>query len=246
MADDLAHLAIDVGVVEHVDADLVVVPGVVRQILVVPDELAGIDIERHDGVRVEIVARSRLRIVDRDRISGAPDGEPVGRIVGAGLPQPAAAGLPCVGLVLPGLAAGLAGLWDDVPAPQLVAGPRVETGEPAAGAGIAGAVRHDDLAVGRDRRRAEALLVAEFVGLGNLLVPHHFAAVAIDADHAAVVQIGDYEVFPQRDAARLRNVALVLDAGIGNPHELAVVAAAHVDLVDCAPAVARIHEAVVD
>src|SRR5262249_52852324 len=151
-----------------------------------------------------------------------------------------------VGLVLPGLAAGIAGLRDDVPAPQLVAGPRVEAGEPAAGAGIAGTVRHDDLAVGRDRRRAEALLVAEFVGLGNLLVPHDLAAVAIDADHAAIGKIVDDQVFPQRDAARLRNVAFMLDARIGDPDELAVIAAAHVDFIDRAPAVGRVHESVVD
>ena len=42
-------------------------------------------------------------------------------------------------------------------------------------------------------------------------------------DHAAVGQVGDDQVFPERDAARARHVALVLHAGIGDPDELALV-----------------------
>src|SRR6202030_303703 len=185
-------------------------------------------------------------IVKRHRIAGTPDGELVDRIVGAGLPQAAAAGFPGVVLVLPGLAAGIARLRDYIPAPQLVAGAGIKTRQPTAGAGVAGTVRHDDLAFGRDRRRAEALLAAELVGLGDLLVPYDLAAVAIDRDHPTVRQVGDDKVVPQRDAACLGDVALVLDARIRDPHDLAVIAAAHVDLVDRAPAVARVHEAVVD
>src|SRR5262249_14136297 len=148
------------------------------------------------------------------------------RIVGSGLPQAAAAGLPGVVLVLPGLAARLTRLRDRIPAPQLVAGAGVEPGEPAAGPGVAGAVRHHDLALGRDRRRGHPFLGAEFVGLGDLLVPHDLAAVAVDGDDAAVGQVVDHQVFPQRDAARTRDIALVLDARIRDPDELAVVSAA--------------------
>ena len=66
VADDLALLAVDRRVVEHVDADLVEVPRVVRRVLEVPGELAGVDVERDDGVGVEVVAGTELRIVDRD------------------------------------------------------------------------------------------------------------------------------------------------------------------------------------
>src|SRR5712692_10431237 len=78
------------------------------------------------------------------------------------------------------------------------------------------------------------------------LVPHDLASVAVDRDDPAVRQVGDHEVFPERDAARARSVALVLDARIGDPDELALVGIARVDLVDGAPAVGRIHETVVD
>ena len=160
--------------------------------------------------------------------------------------MPAAAGLPGVVIVLPRLAARVARLRHRVPAPQLVAGLHVERGHPAARAGVAGAVLDDDLAFG-DQRRGEKLLLAAEFGLGrDLLVPHDLAVVAIDGDDAAVRQVGDHHVFPERDAARARRVAFVLDAGVGDPHELAPVGIADVDLVDRAPAIGRVHEAVVD
>ena len=72
VGDSLAVLTIDGGVVQQVDAVLVVVPRIVRRVLEIPGELAALDIERDRGVGVEIVARPRLRIVDRNRIAGAP------------------------------------------------------------------------------------------------------------------------------------------------------------------------------
>src|SRR5439155_6017763 len=157
-----------------------------------------------------------------------------------------AAGLPGVILVLPGLAAGLARLGDGVPAPQLVAGSGIERRDPAARSPARGAVRDEHLALGGDRRGVESLLGAEFVDDGDLLVPDDLAGVAVERDHAAVGEVGDHEVFPQRDAARARQVAFVAHAGIAHPDELALVGIARVDLVDRAPAVAGIHEAVVD
>jgi 3',5'-cyclic AMP phosphodiesterase CpdA len=108
--------------------------------------------------------------------------------------------------------------------------------------------RHSSLPVlaSSPASQPRALLAAELVRLCDLLVPHDLAAVAVDGDDAPVGEIVDDEVFPQCDAAALRDVALVLDAGVGDPHELAVVAGAHIDLVDRAPTVGRVHEAIVD
>src|SRR5207253_1132162 len=167
-------------------------------------------------------------------------------IVGAGLPQAAAAGLPGVVLVLPGLAAGLAGLRNRIPAPQLVAGLGVERRDPAARPRVARAVGDDHLAFGGDRRGGKPLLAAEFVDAGDLLVPDDLAGVAVERDHAAVGQDRDHQILPQRDAAGLRPVALVADARLAGPDKLALVGCAGVDLVDRAPAVAGVHEAVVD
>src|SRR5580704_10599095 len=55
MSYDLAALAVDRGVVEQMNAVLVGVPRVVRRVLVMPDELAGLDIDRHRRIRIEIV-----------------------------------------------------------------------------------------------------------------------------------------------------------------------------------------------
>ena len=79
--DDLARFTVDRHVVEHVNADLVIVPRVVRQVLEIPGELAGIDVERDDGVSVEVVAGTRHRIVVGNRVAGAPDGELGGRVI---------------------------------------------------------------------------------------------------------------------------------------------------------------------
>ena len=56
---------------------------------------------------------------------------------------------------------------------------------------------------------------------GDLLVPDDLAVVAVDRDDAAVRQVGDHQVFPERDAARARRVAFVLHARVGDPDELA-------------------------
>ena len=46
VADHLAVLALDHGVVDHMDPDLVIIPGIVRRILEVPFQLTGFDVQR--------------------------------------------------------------------------------------------------------------------------------------------------------------------------------------------------------
>ena len=43
------------------------------------------------------------------------------------------------------------------------------------------------------------------------------AVVALDRDDAAVRQVGDDQILPERDPARLRLVPLVLHARVGHP-----------------------------
>ena len=246
MGDHLAHPAVDLQVVQHVHADLVVVPRVVRGVLEVPLELAGGDIEGDGAVGVEVVAGAELGVVAGERITGADDVQVGLGIVGPGLPDAAAAGLPGVVVVRPGLAAGLARLGHDIPAPQLLAGVDVERRHPAAGAAVAGAVVHDDLAVGDQGGGQEPFAPAELVGARDLHVPHDLAGVAVDGDDPAVGQVREDPVFPEGDAAGARRVALVVDAGVRDPDQIAVVRVAGVDLVDRSPAVAGVHEAVVD
>src|SRR5262249_5223174 len=75
MAARLAGLAVDCRVIEHMHADFVPVPGVVRQILEIPDKLAGIDVQGDYRIRVEVVARTELRVEVRGWVAGSPYGE---------------------------------------------------------------------------------------------------------------------------------------------------------------------------
>src|SRR4029077_3757495 len=122
----------DFAVDENVSPDLVEVPRVTWRILEVPVHLAGVGVPGHRAVGEQIVARPSGRIEFRDRIAGAPDGLIGLHVVGAGDPDGAAAGLPGVVLVLPGLAAGLAGRWNGELAPDHLAGSRVGRRSPIA------------------------------------------------------------------------------------------------------------------
>ena len=168
------------------------------------------------------------------------------RIVGARLPEPAAAGFPRARLVLPRLASRIARFGDGVPPPELVAGTGIQRRDPAARLAVACSVGNDDLTFGGNGCREEFFAAAEFVRHGDHLVPDDFAVVALHGNHAAVGEVGDDQVFPQRAAARAGDVALVIHAGVGHPDELALIRVARVDLINGAPAVGRIHEAVVD
>ncbi len=163
----------------------------------------------------------------------------VGGIVRPGHPHRAAADLPGVVLVLPGLAAGLARRRDDVFAPFELAGRRVERGDPVAHAAVAAGRADDDLVLHRERRGGElhVRLVVE-VGL-----PHDLAGFLVGADDARrVARRGDDEIAPQRSAAvRQRHLLL---ARIHAPEDAAGFARAAVDLVEHAPLIDDVEEAV--
>src|SRR5262245_14721307 len=137
-------------------------------------------------------------IVARRRVPRAPIGEVGLRIVGAGHVERAAAGLPGVLLVLPGLAARLAGGGDDEGLPLLLASLGIEACEPVAHPVVAaGGADHDRVLEGERRSREfEVGLVA------MLLVPDDLAGLGIGRDDAPVIAGDrDHEIAPQRNAA---------------------------------------------
>src|SRR5262249_24913417 len=137
MSDELARLAVDVAVDQNVGADLVEIPHVAGRVLAKPVHLDGIGIPRDGAVGVEIVAWARPRIHHRHRVAGTPDRGVGGGIIGAGDPDGATAGLPGIVLVLPGLAAGLAGRRNGVFEPELPASRGIEPGDEIAYAAVA-------------------------------------------------------------------------------------------------------------
>src|SRR5215510_8031978 len=152
MHDELAILAIDLGVDDRVLGDLIVVVGVVGSVLEAPLDLAVAWREREHARRPLVVARPVFGIPVRPRIADALiEGVGVG-IVGAGLPDRRAAVLPALLAVLPALVAGLPGAWNRVGAPELLAGVEIGAVDEAADAVFA-AGRADDCDVAHDQGR---------------------------------------------------------------------------------------------
>ena len=148
----LAPVDLDVGV-DQLPARVVVV-GVVGRELVVPDDLAGLGPDRQHRRGVQVVAGPRLRR-PRRRIARSPVHEIELRIVGARDPGRAAADLPGVAVLRPGLVSLLAASRDRVAAPQALAGLGIDSVDEAAHAELgAGDADHQD-PVGDERRERQ-------------------------------------------------------------------------------------------
>src|SRR5262245_57813312 len=130
MRNDLAVLAVDLGVDQDVSAGLVVVHVVVRRILVPPQDLAVRRAQRGPAGGEQTVAGTIGRIVGGNWIARAPIGEIGDRIVGTGAVEGAAAGQVGVMAVLPGLAARLTRRRDGIGLPADLASLWVERGDP--------------------------------------------------------------------------------------------------------------------
>src|SRR5262249_38822408 len=154
----------------------VIIERVVRRVLVVPLDLAGVGVERDRAVGIEVVAGTILGVPIRTRVADAPDDRVGRRIVGAGDPGRTAAvgGRPVV--ILPGIAAGLALQRDRVGAPDLLHRREVGGGEPAANA-VFGAGRAGNRHALHDQWRAGDDLA--LVGVGNLALRDDFAGFLV-------------------------------------------------------------------
>ena len=240
MGDQLAVLAVDLGVDEDVARHLVVVAVVVRRVLEVPFDLAVGGVERDRAVGEEVVAGTIGAVVARDRIAGTPIGDVGVGVVGAGDIEGAATGLPGIDLVLPGLTARLARGRNGKGFPLGVAGLGIERGDPVAQTAVAAGAADHDRILERKRRGGEFE-----VGLvAQVLVPYDLAGLLVGRDHASVIASDrNNEIAPQRHAA----IAVgLLRGGIHLPDDLPAFAGAHVDLVNHAPAVDHVHKAILD
>src|SRR6516164_3571132 len=166
--------------------------------LVVPGHLAGIDVDRNDGARVEIVARPAGPVrVCRSRIAGPKDVEACFRIVDARQPWMASA-VPGGIEALPRLEPGIAGSHRHrVERPLEVSTLRIERlQEPRR---IEIVARADDHMIAHsDRRRGEKVLLSE---AGNLLVPPFRASARVDRYEVVVRRDEEQIVAPHRRAA---------------------------------------------
>src|SRR5207237_9083584 len=102
---------------------------------------------RGHSVCASVVARAIGSVEHLHRIAGTPDELVRGVVIAPGHPHGAAASLPGVVLIFPGLAAGLAGGRDHVFAPEDLSGGGVERGGPVAHAAIPTGGAREDLSL---------------------------------------------------------------------------------------------------
>src|SRR5215813_2417306 len=206
MHDELALLAVDLGVDNRVLRDLVEVVRIVWRVLEAPPDLAVGWIECEHARRPFVVARAVFGIVIGAGIADALVKRVAVGIVGAGFPDRAAAVLPTLQAVFPCLVAGFAGARDSVGAPKRLAGIEVGSFDEAADAVFA-AGGTDNGDVSHDQRRVREGLADG--GVGDLALPHLFAGLFFEHEQAATERDRDDLVLPQRDAA-------IVDAAAGD------------------------------
>src|SRR6185369_11045953 len=116
-----------------------------RMILEMPLDSARTDVERNRRCRIEIVPRT-LIAHPGTAVPDSPKGEVGLRIVVAGYPDRAAAGLPLVAFG-PSIAAGLAWSRYRISPPQLLARVRIECRDKPADSPLAARCSHHDLTI---------------------------------------------------------------------------------------------------
>ena len=146
-------------------------------------------------------------------------------------------------------ATGLAGARDGVSAPCLLPGIEIRGVDPTANAEFAPG-RADDGDIAHDQRRESYRLADR--RLGHLALPHHFAGRSVERENAAVERDRDHLVLPKGDPAIVYAAAgdiagpSAIDPGIELPFDVALFSARHVDCIDRAPAVGKIHHPIID
>src|SRR5690606_28943442 len=152
----------------------------------------------------------------------APDRHVLLGIVGAGDPEGAAAVLPGIVVVLPGLRAGLARRRDGIGPPQLRAVLDAVGGDVVARAGIAAGAADDDLVADDQRRRGqvEAGILRRIVRLDSV---DQLAGLGIGPVDAMGGD-GDHLIAGKGAAAVDRQGRRLVDAGVHRPDDRAAVA----------------------
>ena len=165
-----------------------------RDLLVVPLELAAVGVEGEHRGRIEVVAWPRAApVVVRRGIGGAPVDKIQRRIERAGHPAAAAAEL--TGVAAPALRVVL----DRVELPGLLTGGRHERVDLALDRELAGRLSENDLVLHDQRGAGE--VAAALLRVEDLLLPRHLSGLLVERDHAPVEAAEEDLAVPDTDAA---------------------------------------------
>ncbi len=185
--EHLADLAADAQIGEHRLGGAVEVVAFVRNVLVMPDQLAGLGPDREHAGRVQTVGAAAIHRVVRLRVAGTPVDEVEFGVIRTVLPGRPAAVFPCVGHFLgPGFGSGLAGRGHGVAAPQFFPAFRIPAVEEAARGAVPARHPGDHHAV-RHQRRDDSRVT--FLEVGEFLLPHLLAGLHVERDDVAVYRL---------------------------------------------------------
>ena len=221
-------------------AGFIVIVIVIGRVLEVPGDFAGGRIEGDSARCVEIVAGAARRIVTRHGIAGAPVGKVILRIIGAGDIESAAAGLPSIDLVFPGLASRFARRGNGEGFPLQFPRRGIERGDPVAHALIAARGAYQNAVFQRERRRGKLDLGLVM----QVFLPHDLAGLLVGGDDASVLaRCRNNKIAPERYTAMAPEALL---SWVHLPKDAAEFLRAEINLVDGAPAIHDVHETVLD
>src|SRR5690606_15582102 len=202
MDNDVALLAVEVQIGGHHRADGVVVPGIARRFLVVPDVFAGIGIHGDDGGNEQVVTVVRVaHLAVPGRAVASAEVEQVGdRVINGRIPDGATATLfPVATVSAPGVRGhaqvltleavfGIAGHGPE--APYLFTRLGVVGRDPATRTELTARTTDEDLALGHARRHGDRVLFGHVTKTKTFRygvdLPHFLASVGVDGHHVGV------------------------------------------------------------
>src|SRR5882724_12260334 len=197
LREEFARLALEFGVEKNGRLHGVPIVNVMRRRLEMPDEFAGVGIERDDGAGVKIVAGAAFTGEDGIGISSAPVEKIQIGIVGAGHPRHAAAVSYGVGIFRPSFGARFAGFWRGEPLPLFRASFWIDGDEEAGNVGDVAGDAGDDVIFYDERRHGGE--VAELI-VGEDDVPTDGAVFRVQANQMCVGRFDVDPVFVHGDA----------------------------------------------
>ena len=159
---------------------------VVRCVLEVPEQLAGLDVEREIAVGIEVGAKAAVTVGIRVRVADRPVENACIGVGAACGPCGAAALLQRTTLPSVGDGPSVSGIGNGVELPKLLAGSRVVSSDESANPLVAAADTGDHQ-VPHDKRRRRTAIEALRAGLGGCNIPQQSAGQPVQRDEVRIV-----------------------------------------------------------
>ena len=151
--------------------------------LVVPAQLTGIGIQRHDRIGIEIITGSQIAVIVRVWIAYSPIDQIQFGVIAAIHPGAAPAPRQHLRVVWPGLTARLTRPWNGIETPESIARSRVIGIDKAPGCVLATGDADDDFIIEYQRRQGGGVALAVIC---QHHVPEYVAAAAVERQQMCI------------------------------------------------------------